>query len=177
MEKGYFIIKPSDFSRLGRVDINGNYKKVNCKDFNVSNPSMNYLVFEYGYTDRLGERTYSKTAREVITGRIFKLLVSTNKRISCPGEKKVDYAITMQNNELGLFTNGPLKASNIECKKSKAAGLLSYIGEDKMRSQQYCSELKEMVEEASAYKYMYNHTVNGPSRYLTSSIKKEYKRL
>ena len=49
METTYFFVKPSEFTRYGRIDIDGKVEEVKCNDFNVPNEKENVMIFEAHY--------------------------------------------------------------------------------------------------------------------------------
>ncbi len=174
MYKGYFLVKPSDFIRYGDVDLNGNYDYTPCKDFQVEEPRENYLVFEVKYFEfEDGEIEYAKTCREVITGEKFAIKVNKKKG---KNKSSKNNTIALISERVGLFTK-PLLASSIDVIPSRVSGLFNYWIDNPEHKVNYCTQLKNMFEEAESYKYDYDHSVYGPSSELTRQMRRTYRKV
>ena len=170
--KTYFFVKPSNFSRIGEIDIDGNFEYVDYEDFETDEPKENFLIFEAGYTDFEDGRVYSKTCKELITGERFCLDIKSrlNRRT---GKNDVTAIISSEN--IGLYSK-IMSVESIEDRPSRVSGLFYHFIDNPENKESYCRQLKNMFDEASSYKYVYDHSVNGPSHYLRSQMKKTYRR-
>ena len=172
MNKAYFFVKPSSFVRLGDINIDGEFEYVNCKDFEVNNPKENYMIFEVRYVDYVDGREYETTCRELVSRRRFNVDVETRINHKT-NERKT--TVILGSDEIGLYSD-VLPLEDILVRPSRAAGLLDHFQSKPSNKRNYCKCLKEMVEEAEAFKHIYDTSIDGPSRYLVSQMKKSYKK-
>jgi hypothetical protein len=172
MSKCYFFVQPSNFSRIGEIDIDGDFDYVPCKDFETDEPKENFLIFESAYTDYEDGRVYSRTCKEVITGERFGLDVKSrfNRKTG-----KNDVTAIISSDNVGLYSR-IMPVNSIEDKPSRVSGLFFHFIDNPDHKESYCKQLKDMFEEASSYKYVYDHSVNGPSHYLRSQMRRTYKK-
>lgn len=172
MNKGYFFVKPSQFVRLGDIDIDGNFEYCECEDFDVEESKENYLIFEVKYDETENGKEYARVCREKITGEVFDLDIES--KVSKRTGTKVSTVILSSEN-LGLFSK-IMPVSSIEDKPSRVSGLFYHFLDNPENRINYCKNLRNMFEEAKAYKYIYDHSIDGPSRYLSNQMKKSYRK-
>ncbi len=172
MRKEYFFISPSNFARIGEINIDGDFDYVQFEDFKVKEPKENYLFFEVRYEFYKDKKVYSPVAREVITGRKFDLKVRdrVNRRTG-----NVDMTAVLSSEELGLYSR-IMNVAEIERKPSRLSGIFYHFQDHPEDKEDYCFQLKEMFEEAEAFKRVYDNSIDGPSRHLTSQMKRTYRR-
>lgn len=173
MRKEYFFVKPSRFARMGEINIDGDFEYVQFNDFKVNEPRENYIFFEVRYEYYENKKVYSSVAKEVVTGKPFKLEV--RDRTSLRTGKPVPTAV-LTNEELGLYSN-VMGINRIECEKlSQLSAIFRHFQENPEDKEKYCMQLREMFEEAQSYKIEYDQLVDGPSRRLTSDLRRAYRR-
>ncbi len=172
MRKEYFFVSPSNFARMGEINIDGDFDYVQFTDFKVEEPRENYLFFEVRYEYYENKRVFSPVAREVITGRRFDLKVQERKNRRT-GE--VDTTAVLSSEELGLYSR-IMNVADIERKPSRLSGIFCHFQDHPEDKENYCWQLKEMFEEAQSYKQAYDSSIDGPSKQLTSQMKRTYRR-
>ena len=172
LEKTYFFIKPSEFKRLGNIDIDGNVEEIQCPDFHMPNEKENVLVFEAYYDDyyRSGLRDFEPYVKLFGTKKKFKL------EIFKPRGKNQPRCLNIYSEELGLYMERSIPIHEVEKTGLQASGLLMYIQENEEDKLRYAYEIREMLETAQAFKHIYDNCVCGPSNYIKSSANKAYKR-
>ena len=149
METTYFFVKPSEFTRYGRIDIDGKVEEVKCNDFNVPNEKENVMIFEAHYDDyyRSGLRDFSPNVRLIGSNKKFKLEVFQlrGKGPSC---------INICSEELGLYMERAIPIEEAEVENIKASGLLMHLQDNPEEKLRYAYELREMIEIARAFKHI-----------------------
>ena len=173
MSTEYFFVKPSCFSRLGNIDIDGNMDYVKCEDFKVKDEHENFILLEVRYDEFNGEKLYPSYAKEIITGKKFDMHFYDKKGAKTNEDYKT---VIITNESLGLYST-ELLLDDIERKPIKVSGLFYYLIDNEEEKVNYCKCLKEMFEEAAAHKYISDHTIDGPSTYLKNQIKKIYRKI
>ena len=171
MNKGYFLVKPSSFSRIGEINIDGEYEYVQCEDFNVTDPKENYLIFEVRYEENDGVRYYYEVCKELITRARFNLNIE-NRRKRKSSEEVLTAVLTSEN--IGLYSK-VLPLESIEVKSSRVSGLIKHFIDNPEEKEQYCHWLKKMIEEANSYQKEYDDTIDGPSRRLRNQMRSAYR--
>ena len=169
MKKAYFMVRPSDFLIYGGVDKEGNTTYQNSKDFEVEDSGEDFVIFEAYYEEGNNGRRYSNQVREMITNRPFELQV-------IKAHSKEGDSLLINSEKYGLFQKRALKISEAEVKPIRVSGLLNYFTKNEEASKQYYHELGEFFENARAYKYIYDHSIGGPSDYLVRNVRRDYKR-
>ncbi len=172
MSKGYFFVKPSSFFRLGDIDIDGNFEYVPCQDFDVEEPRENFLIFEVEYYDNESGRDYYIVCREKVTGEKFTLDVRnrTNRKT-----RQIEPTIVLESSHLGLYSR-VLPLDSIEDQPSRVSGLWYHFADDDEARIHYCAEMRRMFETARGKKWVYDHSVNGPTRFLNNGMRRTYKK-
>ena len=171
MEKTYFLVKPSEFIRLGNIDIDGEVEEIQCEDFNVETEKENVMIFEVCYDDYYcsGLRDFAPYAKEFVSGKKFKLEVFQQRG-------KGPRCINLCSEELGLYMHRAIPIEEVEVNPIKVSGLLMYLQKNPDERAQYYYELREMLETAKAFKNIYDNSVYGPSRYVTKETRRSYKK-
>ena len=168
MNKRYFLIKPSEFERLDDIDIDGNVAYQDCADFEgLSDERENVLIFEGEVANPSKMPRY---VTEIISGERFAVTLLKNKR---------DVNITnlsLSSDSLGLYMKRGLPIQSVERKGIQATGLLYHITDTEENERLYCSQIKEMFDEAAGYKYTYDQAVNGPSKFIRRELGRTYRR-
>ena len=172
MKKGYLFVRPCAFSRLGDIYIDGEYGCVRCDDFNVIDPKENFLIFEVRFDECEDGRFYLKYCKEKVTGEPF--IIQVQDRYSKRAQKKLPTAI-IYSERLGL-TSDIMALEDIEDKSSRVSGLFYHFVENPENKEVYCNELKSMIELARRKKWIYDHSVDGPSRLLSREMRRTYRR-
>ena len=171
MMKTYFLIKPSEFTRLGDIDWDGNVKEIQCENFKVPDERENVLIFE-AYYDGLysnGDKNFVPYVIEFVSGRKFNLELFYSK-------KNGTRCLNISSEELGLYMQREIPIKEVEVSPLKVSGLLMYLEQRPEESGQYFYELREMFEIAQAFQHIYLTSVDGPSKFITKRIRNGFKK-
>lgn len=171
MDKTYFLVKPSEFIRLGDIDWDGQVEEVKCNNFEVAHDRENVMIFEACYDDYYasGYRDFAPYAKEFVSGKKFALDISQQN-------PKAPLSINLSSEELGLYMNRAVPMEEVEVDPLKVSGLLMYLQKHQDERDKYYYELREMFETAHAFKKIYDDSLYGPSKYVTKETRRSYKR-
>ena len=162
----YFMVRPSDFYRLGPIDEYGNCYKIQCNDFLEVDELYNVLIFEMvAIKDKLYYFREFFTKKE-FDARIFFTTVD---------DEETYMAKRIESKKLGLFTNKSFRTEEVS--PIEASGLLSSLRRDRNQLQIYSQSLKSMFDTAKSYKDDYDKNVDGPSRELSRSLRKSFRKM
>ena len=170
----YFLIKPSNFSRLGEVNIDGEYEEVINTDFSISsdaniNSKLNYLIFEVPCKEKGKDILLGKKATEIFTGNKFDIeYYESNEKNGLEAALNCD--------DIGLFMVDALNVDDMIVEGAKVSGMLKYMKEHEAEYKNYCVSLNQMIEASTFHNDQYNETVLGPSRSTKRELRKGFYR-
>ena len=170
MKKTFFMVRPTEFLTFGEIDKDGQTTYKESKKFEVEDTGENFVIFEAYYEDTYSGRSYANYVKEMVTGNEFDLQVIKAH------SKEESNSVLINSNDLGLFQKKQAVINDIEVKPIRVSGLFNYFNDNKEAAKQYYFELSEFYENAKAFKYIHDHSIGGPSNYLTRRIRRDYKR-
>lgn len=172
--KEYIFIKPSKFTRYGSIDIDGNFSKIQCNDFSVSNPRENNLIFEVCYYEDIdtGLKEYDPVCKELITGKLFDFDV---RNVSDHNTGNTVQCVKISSEDLGLYSR-LMSIDSLVVEPRRVSGLFNHFESNPGEKVNYCRNLRNMIEEAKSYKCKYDKISNGPDRKLKGVMKKAFRK-
>ena len=170
MERGYFFVQPSCFSRYGDVDINGESEIIPCENFSKKDRKEDVIIFTFEFeSDGEGE-TYPSTCTELISKNRFYLEYNECKMAGSPG-----YYVTFTSEDFGLESI-PLPLTAIDVEPKRAYGLINSFEQRPELKKAYCGCLKEFFATAKAFKHIHDCAEAGVSKYQLARMRRAYKR-
>ena len=169
MKKAFLMVRPNDFLIYGDIGRDGQTQYYESNSFNVEATEEDFVIFEAYYNDTPGGRAFTGVVREMVTGAYYNMQTFR-------GQSPTDeIGVQIYSNELGLFQKNVLPISEVEVAPIRVSGLFNYFYDNKEAANRYYWELGEFYENARAYKYIYDHSVNGPSDYFIKAVRKGYR--